>query len=99
MSSGQRQLGEEGWFKDPYELHQDRWFSDGTPTQLVRDGAVESTDPPPGQPPRRPLISSDEDSGASGPEDTLRAGGASRMPTSADFAQAGEVFWIAHPKR
>jgi hypothetical protein len=25
----------EGWYRDPYELHTDRWFSAGRPTALV----------------------------------------------------------------
>ncbi len=37
----------EGWYEDPYGLHGHRWFSDGVPTGLVKDGGVESTDPPP----------------------------------------------------
>jgi hypothetical protein len=37
----------EGWFRDPFEIHSDRWISDGRPTALVRDGAVEGHDPPP----------------------------------------------------
>lgn len=37
----------EGWYKDPYGEHEARWFSDGTPTSLVRDGSVESRDEPP----------------------------------------------------
>lgn len=36
-----------GWFKDPYGRHEARWMSGSTPTSLVRDGTVESTDPPP----------------------------------------------------
>jgi hypothetical protein len=37
----------EGWYQDPFEIHAARWFSDGRPTALVRDGAREGTDPPP----------------------------------------------------
>jgi len=37
----------EGWYKDPYALHMDRWYSDGKPTGLVRYGRVESHDDPP----------------------------------------------------
>jgi hypothetical protein len=37
----------EGWYQDPFHLHGDRWFSDGRPTALVRDGEQESDDPPP----------------------------------------------------
>jgi hypothetical protein len=28
----------EGWYEDPARRHQYRWFSDGTPTDLVRNG-------------------------------------------------------------
>jgi len=41
---------EEGWYTDPYRLHEARWFSDGTPTALVRDAGVTSKDPPPDTP-------------------------------------------------
>jgi len=37
----------QGWHVDPWSRHQARYFSDGQPTDLVRDGARESTDPPP----------------------------------------------------
>lgn len=40
----------EGWFRDPYHIHQDRWMSAGQPTKLVRDGQAESYDPPPDLP-------------------------------------------------
>ncbi len=41
----------QGWYRDPFGRHDDRYFSAGTPTKLVRDGTVESYDPPPaGQP-------------------------------------------------
>jgi hypothetical protein len=39
----------EGWYQDPFGAHQDRWFSAGTPTALVRDGETESHDPPPNE--------------------------------------------------
>lgn len=45
----------QGWNTDPFGRHADRWFSDGRPTSLVRDGDRESDDPPPpdevGEPP------------------------------------------------
>jgi len=47
----------EGWYVDPYGLHEARWFSDGAPTALVRDGDLESKDPPPDTPPVGPLES------------------------------------------
>lgn len=43
-------LPAEGWYRDPYGIHQDRWLSWGQPTSLVRDGERESDDPPPAGP-------------------------------------------------
>ena len=40
-------MEEEGWYVDPYGIHQARWISAGAPTALVRDGDVETQDPPP----------------------------------------------------
>jgi hypothetical protein len=37
----------QGWYRDPYKVHEDRYFSDGQPTKLVRDGGEQSYDPPP----------------------------------------------------
>jgi hypothetical protein len=34
-----------GWFTDPYERHQERWMSVGTPSSLVRDREVVGSDP------------------------------------------------------
>jgi hypothetical protein len=31
----------QGWYRDPYSVHEDRYFSDGQPTKLVRDGGSE----------------------------------------------------------
>lgn len=46
----------QGWCPDPYGNHDDRWFSDGEPTSLVRDQGTESHDEPPqGQLPVNPL--------------------------------------------
>ena len=46
----------EGWYRDPYGIHQDRWFSAGTPTLLVRDQGVEGQDDPPDFPPPGPPV-------------------------------------------
>ena len=43
-------MDEEGWFKDPYQRHEARWMSNGSPTALVRDAGVESNDTPPDGP-------------------------------------------------
>jgi hypothetical protein len=49
-----RSAAAEGWYRDPYGIHQDRWFSAGTPTALVRDRGVEGRDDPPAYPPPGP---------------------------------------------
>ena len=46
----------QGWFWDPYHRHQDRYFSDGRPTKLVRDDGHESFEPPPDFPVPGPLV-------------------------------------------
>jgi len=48
----------EGWYHDPFGLHAERWFSDDVPTDLVRDGDVESRDEPPASDYARPLVES-----------------------------------------
>lgn len=67
----------QGWYRDPYGLYQDRYFSQGTPTNLVRDDdGGESYDPPPDQPlPDVDLVPAEQPAGeeADG-SDMLRAG-------------------------
>jgi hypothetical protein len=46
----------EGWYKDPYGLHDERWFSNGVPTRIVSDDGVESEDPPPERTYAGPLV-------------------------------------------
>jgi len=36
----------EGWYTDPTGAHELRWYSVASPTDLVRDGTIESRDPP-----------------------------------------------------
>jgi hypothetical protein len=62
----------EGWFRDPYHLHEDRWFSDGTPTSLVRDNGTTCRDEPPPQEPSEPLVPVPEPATGTA-DDTLRA--------------------------
>jgi hypothetical protein len=40
----------QGWYQDPYAIHEYRYFSAGLPTKLVRDSGRESYDPPPDGP-------------------------------------------------
>ncbi len=37
----------QGWHPDPFGAHEMRWYSQGDPTQLVRDHGRETYDPPP----------------------------------------------------
>jgi hypothetical protein len=46
----------QGWYRDPYLVHEDRYFSAGQPTKLVRDGRVENYDPPPPGPAKAELV-------------------------------------------
>ena len=62
----------EGWYRDPYGIHSDRWFSDGQPTGLVRDQGVESRDQPPPREPPLPLVPVAENEEGDG-GDLLRA--------------------------
>lgn len=68
----------EGWYRDPYGIHQDRWFSAGTPTSLVRDQGTEGHDDPPGYPAAGPPAEIPDSDPF--PEDDLRR---------ADEAEAG----------
>jgi hypothetical protein len=36
----------EGWYSDHTGAHELRWYSVGSPTDLVKDGAIENRDPP-----------------------------------------------------
>ena len=63
----------EGWYHDPYGIHDDRWISDGHPTNLVRDKGVESRDAPPPEERRLALVPANPDGGwrSSQPPDSL----------------------------
>ena len=54
----------EGWYQDPFGVHEHRWMSQGRPTKLVRDGGTESYDPPPDLPLPGTLVPAEADSGA-----------------------------------
>jgi len=58
----------QGWYRDPYEIHEDRYLSAGTPTKLVRDNGQESYDPPPDRPlPDRDLVPAESAGSESSP--------------------------------
>jgi hypothetical protein len=46
----------QGWYRDPFGVHEDRYFSAGVPTKLVRDTGAECYDPPPPGPPEAELV-------------------------------------------
>ncbi|HEX4218282.1 MAG TPA: hypothetical protein VHZ02_07935 [Acidimicrobiales bacterium] len=96
----------EGWFTDPYAIHEARWLSAGRPTKLVRDGEVESYDePPPEAPSTVPERLEAHPSAANG-SDLIRADDAeqtdpydstSQMMEGLDsFAQSG-LLDVRHP--
>jgi hypothetical protein len=49
----------QGWYRDPYRTHDERWFSNGQPTNLVRDHGTESYDEPPQDQVRRDWLPAD----------------------------------------
>jgi hypothetical protein len=51
----------QGWYVDPYHLHECRYFSSGNPTKLVRDGVIESYDEPPNYEPIGPIVPVESD--------------------------------------
>jgi len=65
----------QGWFVDPFGHHEQRWFSQGRATALVRDGRTETQDPPPDRPIDGPLVRATPTAPQARPsDDTLRAG-------------------------
>ena len=63
----------EGWYQDPFGVHEHRWMSQGRPTKLVRDDGTESYDPPPDLPLPGELVPAEAGRGAA-PGDAGEAG-------------------------
>ena len=83
----------ESWYVDPYGVHEDRWFSAGTPTSLVRDGGLEAKEPPPGAVPAGPLVPSAAPIEGEGADDLKRADDAEREePTENPIEAALDAF-------
>jgi hypothetical protein len=81
----------EGWYRDPYDVHEERWISSGKPTSVVRDGKNEGQDDPPDRQPTRPYVLMLPDPASSaGSRDLLRADDAERQP-SPDLGFYSEV--------
>jgi len=82
----------QGWYHDPYGQHEDRYFSAGQPTKLVRDAGQESYQEPPAQlydPAELVQAASelDGDDGFDG-SDLRRADEAERAATARDLRRA-----------
>lgn len=90
---------EEGWYTDPFRRHEARWMSDGTPTKLVRDGAVESYEAPPNEEPSQTPERIEEEQLPDG-QDLLRAGDSDTGAGTLNerMAEAGEfgATWGSH---
>ncbi|HXW39311.1 MAG TPA: hypothetical protein VEJ44_06415, partial [Acidimicrobiales bacterium] len=96
---------EEGWYDDPYRLHEERWISAGRPTELVRDHGREATDPPPDRPAPRPFVPALHPSSDHG-RDLRRADDAERQsrpgrlggsePWGTDVAWRGALQGLPH---
>jgi hypothetical protein len=70
----------QGWFVDPFGVHEQRWFSQGRATALVRDGKAETQDPPPDGPVPEPLVRATAAPPAGRPSDDVRRAGGSDDP-------------------
>jgi hypothetical protein len=80
----------EGWYRDPYGRHEDRWFSAGTPTALVRDQGTEGHDDPPDYPPAGPPEELPDDPAYPG-DDLRRADAAEALVDDGDLRRADEA--------
>jgi hypothetical protein len=83
----------QGWYRDPYGQHEDRYFSAGQPTKLVRDGEQESYQEPPDQPydPAELVrAASEADDGFDG-SDLRRADEAELSATARDLRRADQA--------
>jgi len=84
----------QGWYQDPFGIHELRYFSQDLPTKLVRDGKAESCDLPPDRPlPDGDLVPAADRATADG-ADLRRADEASAEPYEASKARraAFDVF-------
>lgn len=89
--------GAEGWYEDPYGVHQHRWFSAGKPSGLVRDGGIEAKDRPPTEPFEGPLVRATSESAANSGSDLKRTGdrqGDSYDPLKAFDAVLDGTTWF-----
>ena len=88
----------EGWYVDPYGVHDARWFSGGQPTGLVRDVGSESHDDPPSPIFAGSLIPIEGDESAR-PDDTRRADSADENYDARAGARAAWDEFLRLPKK
>lgn len=87
----------EGWYEDPFAIHEYRWFSGGDPTGLVRDGHIEGTDPPPDGDVPGPLVPARSDADARGDGGDLRRADDAEAEGTGAFNSA-EAVWDVMPE-
>ena len=89
----------EGWYRDPYQIHDDRWMSAGVPTELVRDSGRESYDPPPDRAlPEGDLVPAEQAAReATDGSDLRRADDVSSDPYSAAEARSAAILAASLP--
>ena len=87
--AGKGDGSEEGWYKDPFGIREQRWVSKGRPTSLVSDKGVEGQDEPPDRPPSRPFVPATTDDSSFG-RDMARADDRDMepIPSQYDFQEA-----------
>jgi hypothetical protein len=82
----------QGWYRDPFHAHEDRYFSAGNPTKLVRDAGRESNDDPPDQLyAAADLVRVPEGEDDFSGRDLIRADAAERRGASADLRRADDA--------
>jgi hypothetical protein len=87
----------EGWYLDPFGLHEERWYSKGTATSLVRDSHVESKDPPPPNPPPNRALIRKAAPASSRSDDLRRADDAERGENDSNYGDAAfDSFATVH---
>jgi hypothetical protein len=83
----------QGWYRDPFALHEDRYFSAGQPTKLVRDAGQEAYDEPPDRPcdPAGLVPAESDTDDRFDASDLRRADEAERSATARDLRRADEA--------
>ena len=81
----------EGWAPDPFDAHEVRYFVDGMPTKLVRDGSVEAFDDLP------PIDLAPDPSGEPvsdpGPAEPITSEASQPVPATPDMPSGVEAVW------